>query len=63
MTAHDYEDMLQVSEPTLSLAPTDGNAQIQCAIPVFDGLLPEPHNACALAVLFDLAHWHSLAKL
>lgn len=35
----------------------------QCAIPVFDGLLPEPHNTCVLELLFDLAHWHGLAKL
>ena len=32
-------------------------------IPVFDGLLPEPHNTYVLNVLFDLAHWHGLAKL
>lgn len=36
---------------------------IQCAIPVFDGLLPEPHNTRILKLLFDLAHWHGLAKL
>jgi hypothetical protein len=36
---------------------------MQCAIPIFDGLLPEPHNACVLKLLFDLAHWHGLAKL
>ena len=36
---------------------------IQCAIPVFDGLLPEPHNTLVLQLLFDLAHWHGLAKL
>lgn len=35
----------------------------QCAIPVFDGLLPEPHNTRVLKLLFDLAHWHGLAKL
>ena len=32
-------------------------------IPVFDSLLPEPHNTYVLNVLFDLAHWHGLAKL
>ena len=37
--------------------------QLQCAIPVFDGLLPEPHNTYVLKLLFDLAHWHGLAKL
>jgi hypothetical protein len=35
----------------------------QCAIPVFDGLLPEPHNTRILRLLFNLAHWHGLAKL
>ena len=35
----------------------------QCAIPVFDGLLPEPHNARILKLLFTTAHWHGLAKL
>jgi hypothetical protein len=36
---------------------------MQCAIPAFDGLLPEPHNKRLLKLLFDLAHWHGLAKL
>jgi hypothetical protein len=36
---------------------------MQCAIPVFDGLLPEPHNTRVLKLLFNLAHWHGLAKL
>lgn len=30
---------------------------------MFDGLLDEPHNTCVLKLLFDLAHWHGLAKL
>ena len=30
---------------------------------MFDGLLPEPHNTRVLKLLFDLAHWHGLAKL
>lgn len=25
--------------------------------------MPEPHNTCVLELLFDLAHWHGLAKL
>src|SRR5882757_8448470 len=28
-----------------------------------DGLLPEPHNASVLSLLFVLGTWHSLAKL
>jgi hypothetical protein len=30
---------------------------------VFDGLLKEPYNQQILDLLFDLAHWHGLAKL
>jgi hypothetical protein len=37
--------------------------RFQCAIPVFDGLLPEPHNCVVLDLLFVMAHWHGLAKL
>lgn len=40
-----------------------GSLHIQCAIPVFDGLLPEPHNRAVLKLLFIMAHWHGLAKL
>jgi len=35
----------------------------QCAIPVFEGLLPEPHNSAILDLLYTLATWHALAKL
>ncbi|KAJ7742183.1 hypothetical protein DFH07DRAFT_964704 [Mycena maculata] len=34
-----------------------------CAIPVIDGLLPEPWNSEILDLFFVLAEWHSLAKL
>ncbi|RDB16269.1 hypothetical protein Hypma_003008 [Hypsizygus marmoreus] len=36
---------------------------LQCAIPVFDGLLPEPHNSQILQLLFHFAFWHGMAKL
>lgn len=36
---------------------------LQCAMPVFEGLLPEPHNDIILSLLFTLAEWHTLAKL
>ena len=62
MTAHDYEDMLQVGGAAW-LILTSLTLFMQCAIPVFDGLLPEPHNTHVLNLLFGLAHWHSLAKL
>lgn len=35
----------------------------QCAIPAFDGLLPEPHNSIVMTLLFRLTEWHALAKL
>ena len=35
----------------------------QCAIPVFDGLLPDHCNDFILELLFICAHWHGLAKL
>jgi hypothetical protein len=36
---------------------------MQCAIPAFDGLFPEPYNSAILKLLFLCAHWHALAKL
>ncbi|RDB25667.1 hypothetical protein Hypma_006970 [Hypsizygus marmoreus] len=36
---------------------------LQCAIPVFEGLLPEPHNTQVMRLLFHFGHWHGLAKL
>ncbi|KAG2053095.1 hypothetical protein BDR06DRAFT_997279 [Suillus hirtellus] len=35
----------------------------QCAIPVFDALLPELHNTNVLALIGTCAHWHTLTKL
>ncbi|KAG6914461.1 hypothetical protein DXG01_017109 [Tephrocybe rancida] len=36
---------------------------LQCAIPVFEELLPAPHNAIVMDLLFTCAAWHGLAKL
>ncbi|KAG6904591.1 hypothetical protein DXG01_008816, partial [Tephrocybe rancida] len=33
------------------------------AIPVFEGLLDDPHDAAIANLLFQFAHWHGLAKL
>lgn len=61
LAARDFEDLLQVCSILTGykflITPT------QCAIPVFDNLLPEPHNSRLLDLLFKLAHWHGLAKL
>ncbi|KAA1479425.1 hypothetical protein DENSPDRAFT_862027 [Dentipellis sp. KUC8613] len=46
-----------------NLAGRDFEDLLQCAIPVFEGLLPEPHNGMVLDLLFCLAVWHAYAKL
>jgi hypothetical protein len=43
--------------------PVLSKIHVQCAIPVFEHLLPEPHNDIVLTLLFELAYWHALAKL
>ncbi|KAJ3569072.1 hypothetical protein NP233_g5289 [Leucocoprinus birnbaumii] len=45
------------------LAGRDFEDLLQCSIPVFDQLLPEPHNSTVLDLLFTLGTWHALAKL
>ncbi|KIL54623.1 hypothetical protein M378DRAFT_43238, partial [Amanita muscaria Koide BX008] len=36
---------------------------LQCAIPAFESLLPEPHNSAVMLLLFKAAEWHAFAKL
>ncbi|EGO02467.1 hypothetical protein SERLA73DRAFT_47611, partial [Serpula lacrymans var. lacrymans S7.3] len=36
---------------------------LQRTIPVFNGLIPEPHNTQILSLLLCMAHWHGLTKL
>ncbi|KAG6380707.1 hypothetical protein JVT61DRAFT_5085 [Boletus reticuloceps] len=45
------------------LASRDFEDLLQCAMPVFEGLLPCEHNDIVLDLLFDLATWHAFAKL
>ncbi|KAH7918336.1 hypothetical protein BV22DRAFT_1134671 [Leucogyrophana mollusca] len=45
------------------MAARDFEDLLQCAIPVFEGLLPGTHNEHVIQILFMLAHWHALAKL
>ncbi|KAG1884740.1 hypothetical protein F4604DRAFT_1574283 [Suillus subluteus] len=45
------------------LAAHDFEDLLQCAIPVFEGLLPPEHNTIVLNLLFKLATWHAYAKL
>ncbi|KAG5634841.1 hypothetical protein H0H81_000543 [Sphagnurus paluster] len=45
------------------LAARDFEDLLQCAIPAFEGLLPEPHNSHIMKLLYRTAEWHALAKL
>ncbi|KJA12927.1 hypothetical protein HYPSUDRAFT_209987 [Hypholoma sublateritium FD-334 SS-4] len=45
------------------LGARDYENLLQCSMPVFEGLLPEPHNSNLLDILFTLSHWHAMAKL
>lgn len=45
------------------LAAQDFEDILQCAIPVFEGLLPELYNTIVLDLLFELATWHAFRKL
>ncbi|TDL17170.1 hypothetical protein BD410DRAFT_886035 [Rickenella mellea] len=45
------------------LAARDYEDLLQCSMPAFEGLLPEPHNAVVMDLLFYLQTWHGLAKL
>ncbi|KIJ17498.1 hypothetical protein PAXINDRAFT_110880 [Paxillus involutus ATCC 200175] len=45
------------------LAARDFEDLLQCAIPTFEGLLPDPHNKVLLDLLFDLSTWHAFTKL
>ncbi|KAG8958343.1 hypothetical protein FRC05_009001, partial [Tulasnella sp. 425] len=45
------------------LAARDFEDILQCAIPAFEGLFPEPIDCKIQELLFVLADWHSLAKL
>ena len=45
------------------LAARDFEDLLQCAIPVFENLLPSPHNEVVLDLLFELAACQAYAKL
>jgi hypothetical protein len=62
MAARNFEDFLQVCQMHYLTGVSKLSGR-QCAIPVFEGLLPEPHNGRILKLLFTFAHWHGLAKL
>ncbi|KAF9554492.1 hypothetical protein CPC08DRAFT_727124 [Agrocybe pediades] len=45
------------------LAARDFEDLLQCAIPVFEDLLPKKHNRVVQNLLFEFGTWHALAKL
>ncbi|KAF9551569.1 hypothetical protein CPC08DRAFT_738298 [Agrocybe pediades] len=45
------------------LAARDFEDLLQCAIPVFEDLLPKKHNRIVQNLLFEFGTWHALAKL
>ncbi|KIJ60703.1 hypothetical protein HYDPIDRAFT_98197, partial [Hydnomerulius pinastri MD-312] len=45
------------------MAARDFEDVLQCAIPVFEDLVPDPHNTRILQLLYLLAEWHGFAKL
>ncbi|KAJ3996533.1 hypothetical protein F5050DRAFT_1571253 [Lentinula boryana] len=45
------------------LAAQDFEDLLQCSIPVFEGLIPEPFNSRLMKLLYRMAEWHALAKL
>jgi hypothetical protein len=64
LAARNYEDLLQVSILHTGGRPISLHIKnLQCAIPVFEHLLPYPHNDIVCTLLFELATWHGLAKL
>ena len=60
--AWDYEDILQVCG-YIAIHSRLIDIFLQCAIPAFKGLLPEPNNTIVTMLLFCLVEWHALAKL
>lgn len=63
LVAPDYKDLLQVSLDSIFISTTNKQCFCQCSIPVFEGLLPEPHNSVIMVLLFTCCNWHGLAKL
>ena len=61
--ARTFEDILQVGSCACYPLQTEDSTDLQCCIPVLEGLLPEEHNEVVLDLAFDIATWHAYAKL
>ena len=62
LAGRDFEDLLQVCFVLLWQC-SYSSICLQCSIPVFEGLLPPPHNEIILDLLFVLSTWHAYTKL
>ena len=62
LAARDFEDLLQV-RTCVYLSIRLFADLIQCAIPVFEGLLDRQHDKQLMKLLYRTAEWHALAKL
>ena len=62
LAAQDFEDLLQAPGDEYTFFCST-ESWMQCALPVFEGLLPGEHNSIILDLLFDLSVWHAFAKL
>ena len=63
LAARDFEQILKVCFVLSLTGDCRYSANPQCAIPCFENLLPEPANTMVLNLLFELAQWHTFAKL
>lgn len=63
LAARDFEDLLQVSLHEITSPRPVLTMTWQCSIPVFESLLPSPHNELVLDLLYSLTEWHAFAKL
>jgi hypothetical protein len=63
LAAHHFEDLLQVEWIQSAIGWAMMLTPWQCALPVLDGLLPTPHNATILDLVFVMGCWHAYAKL
>jgi len=62
LAARDFEDILQVCFAG-SVVDVRYLHLSQCAMPVFEGLFPEDHDAIIQTLIYRFAQWHALAKL
>jgi hypothetical protein len=63
LAAHNFEDLLQVAWIQFLYNGDGCLTTRQCTLPVLDGLLPAPHEAAILDLVFVMGCWHAYAKL